>query len=170
MIGRLAIAADQPAGEAADNYVVRHPQVNHRIERAVQFLEQAIEELRLVGGAGEAVKQRAFARGALDTPFLNDRVHHFIGHEFALLHVFSRQLADRAVGLQMVAEQVAGGDVAQIKTGAKAGGVSAFAHARRSDQGNIHEVCRLRVAVRALSMAFQPRVSVRTAASSIEVG
>ena len=138
VIRRLTVAADQAAREAFDNRGVGHPQANHRIERAVQFCEQAVKELRLVGGAGKAVKQHAFAGRALRTPFLHDRVHHLVGHEFALIHIFAGQQTEGAAGLQMMAEQIAGGDMAEIKTRAEAGSVGAFARAGRSDQGNIH--------------------------------
>ena len=43
----------------------------------------------------------------------------------------------------MMAEEITGGHMAQIVTGAESGGVGAFAGARRSDERDIHGAGRL---------------------------
>ena len=90
-------------------------QQHHLLDLLAELAEQGIEGLRLGKVAREAVEQPA-AVVALQ-PAAHDRQHQLVAHQFTAGHHRLRFLTERSAGLDLGAQQVAGGEVEQAMGG-----------------------------------------------------
>src|SRR5262249_22077351 len=135
---RLADARAEPApAEAMQDLVVRHLERQHYVDRTTLLREQGIERAGLVEAARVAVEQETGAgmhrRQTGTQQLLDDRV----GNELTALDVARRGAPERGPGLDLRAQQVAGGDALEREALDERRHERALARARRSDEHDL---------------------------------
>ena len=111
MVRRLAHAAHPAAGQAFDQHVGWHVDVDGLQDSAAALWSRRFERLRLGQRARKAVEQST-ARGVGLVQPMGDHVHDdVVGHQITTVHVLLRGAAEGRAPRAVVAQQFAAGDV-----------------------------------------------------------
>src|SRR5690606_16228250 len=102
---------DAPAREAADDLLVVDGQLEREVQGLAPLVEEAVEDLGLLGVAGVAVQEEALPGVVLGETVGDHLVGDLVGHEVTGVHVAFRLQSERRAARDVGAEDVPGGDL-----------------------------------------------------------
>jgi hypothetical protein len=134
----LAFAADHPPGKPGNQLVVRHLDVQHGVDLTAQRDHHVVERDGLRHRSREAVEHDASLRAGLADALPEHRDRDGVRHQRSASHVLAGLNAKRCLPLELVAEQVAGGDVRQAELATQVVSLRPFARSRRPEENKVH--------------------------------
>ncbi len=125
-----------PAAHAHDDLLVRHVDLQHVVDRHAGLLHR----LGLRDGAREAVEQVARLAVGLPQALLHHLDDQLVRYQVPGVHHLLRLFAERAAGLDLGAQHVAGRNLRDAEPLADELGLRALARARRPEEYQPHEI------------------------------
>ena len=113
-------------------------QCDDRVKRGVQFAQDGVESLDLGGVARIAIENPAVLGVVHGQTVLDDLVGQLVRHKLALVDVLERFDAELGLVLDVVAEDIAGGDRRDSVVLAQQSGLGALAYALRAHDQQSH--------------------------------
>ena len=126
-VDRPAGDADAAVGDALDDDVLGHVEVDHGVDRVAA--RDVLELAGLGHGPGEAVEDVARLRVGLAEPLLDDAEHDLVGHQLAAVHDGLGPLPELGTGPHRGAQHVTGRDVGYVVAHRQPLGLGALAGA-----------------------------------------
>ena len=133
----LAAAAGEPVGQAFHDGVIVHLDVHYRCQPPLQFVHDLRQRLRLGGGAGEAVQDESAVMVEVFQAVLHHGLGDVVRHQFPVVDVGFCQPPEIGLGMDVVAEDITGGDVVQAEMPCQVLGLGALAGTRAAQQHDI---------------------------------
>ncbi len=124
--------------QAAHQLLLRDPQVDGHIDALPPLGEGLVQRPRLGQGAGKAVQQASSLAVGLLQPLQQHSDGDLVGHQSPRLHVRPRPLPQLRAAADVLAEQLAGGDVGQPQVLGQKGSLGALAGPRQTQQHQEH--------------------------------
>ncbi len=140
VVGLTALLADEPAGEALDDEFFGQIEQDGGIQTFAERGEEFVEETGLACGAGETVKEKVTAGFGFADVFLDHGFDDLVGDQFTGVHVFSGEQAEGGLAGDLIAEEVTGGEMLEIKRPGERGALGAFTGTRGTKEGDVHGI------------------------------
>src|SRR5438876_794593 len=122
------------ARQAAQQLFLRHVEQQNAIEALAVLAQRGVNQLRLRGGAREAVEDGTVLRVGIRELFLDETEDHAVGDELAVVHVLLRLAAERGAFPHGGAEDVPSGDFAKAQALCQNLALGALTGPRRAEQ------------------------------------
>jgi hypothetical protein len=117
---------------ATDDHLARHLQLNYRVERLNDALQQMVERISLGEVARITVQDEAGLRVVLGQPILQHAQQDVVGYQLAGIHDRLGLQSHRRARRNGGAQHVAGRDMRHTQFRLQPGGLRAFARAGRT--------------------------------------
>ena len=156
MVRTAARAAHAPARQPAQQLGLGDVEVDHRVERLAEVLQQSREGLRLGDGPRKAVEDEAPRRVAPAEALGHQPNDHIVGDERAVIHVALGFDSDCRAGRHRLAQHVAGREVGHAPLAREVARLGALAGSRRSEKRNAHAQLRANAPERDLDRFRKP--------------
>ena len=111
------------------NFIFRNVQINDAVELASFAFKDFVEKLSLFAAAGKAIEKNIGVGTGRAEASGQNAVNHFIGDQFARIHVTAGQLPEQRAFLEIVAQQIAGGERLHVEAQAEFARVRSFSSA-----------------------------------------
>jgi len=123
--------------QARGGNILGNVEIDETVERGVEFDHETLEDVGLHEGAGESVEEETRCIGVLDDGFFDDLDDDFVGDQPAGGHGLAHFPADVRVVFDLLAQELAGGDVDEVETLDEVGGMGALARAGRTEECDV---------------------------------
>ena len=143
----LTFAADHPPGKPGNQLVVRHLDVQHGVDLTAKRDHHLVERDGLLHRSREAIEHDASLRAGLADALPEHRDRDGVRHQRSASHVLAGLKAKRRLPLELVAEQVAGGDVRQAELATQVVSLRPFARSGRPEENQVHAATPLETAI-----------------------
>ena len=155
---RLTFAADQASRKPLDERVIRDVDIQHRVDSPAKACHHLVERDRLFHRSREPVEQNTLHRVRLRDALPQHRDRDRVWYQRALRHVLIGAQAQLGFSLEMIAEQVAGGDVGEPEFASQVGRLGpAGSRCAQKDEVHAGVLCAIPGRSRAGHQAFRVR-------------